>query len=438
MFPLKSKLICLILLFNIDIINSTTYYVASNGNDQNSGTSTIQPWKTLAKVQSSTFLAKDIVSFRCGDTFTLSANWSSPRDNINFNSYGTGNRPIIDVNTYVIEIGFTNADHPKSYITFTNMKFTNSGHGTSKSSTFWMENPDHVTLESCNIDGGGGGIYAGGSAGAGGLTIRNSTLSNNATTHAIYINGVDNVLMEYDTLIGNCKSGIRIAFGNDNHGTDNLTVRYCVLKNNGAYAVIDDGAKNSNFYYNLFETNTSGGYACIYIYQGLSSMTGALPPHDNNYYNNTCIAQSRNDFMQIGDNDPNPYIDCTNMVFINNIFYHTGMSRGAYGISFFGSSLPQVPTTWIFNNNLYYGFGKSSWSLNGKISWATWHEIWGFDNNTLNNSNPLFKSSSDYSLQSTSPAINNGTNVGLIQDILGNAVPSNSPDIGAYQHRKTQ
>ena len=48
---------------------------------------------------------------------------------------------------------------------------------------------------------------------------------------------------------------------------------------------------------------------------------------------------------------------------------------------------------------------------------------------------PEFTSSTDFSLQATSPCIDAGTNVGLSSDYLGNFVPINLiADIGAYEH----
>ena len=55
---------------------------------------------------------------------------------------------------------------------------------------------------------------------------------------------------------------------------------------------------------------------------------------------------------------------------------------------------------------------------------------------TQNNieSNPLFVSSTDFHLQSGSPAINKGINVGLTSDYEGNTVPYGSaPDIGVFE-----
>ena len=93
--------------------------------------------------------------------------------------------------------------------------------------------------------------------------------------------------------------------------------------------------------------------------------------------------------------------------------------------------------TFTFTNNLWYSTNSNhTWVINGNSTstFSTW-QGWGYDINGFY-SNPLFNNSagSDYSLQSGSPAINAGTNVGLTTDIKGSPIPSSSPDIGAYQH----
>ena len=75
----------------------TTYYVSSSlGNDSNSGTSVLTPWKTLNKVNNSTFQPGDSILFNRGDVWTESLVPQSSGTNgspINFDAYGTGAPP---------------------------------------------------------------------------------------------------------------------------------------------------------------------------------------------------------------------------------------------------------------------------------------------------------------------------------------------------------
>ncbi|MGM9478893.1 right-handed parallel beta-helix repeat-containing protein [Pedobacter sp. GSP4] len=77
----------------------TNYYVDPNGDDNNNGTSTSSPWKTLAKVNGQTFAEGDHLYFKSGGiwngTLTLlgSGTAASP---IVIDKYDTGNKPVIN------------------------------------------------------------------------------------------------------------------------------------------------------------------------------------------------------------------------------------------------------------------------------------------------------------------------------------------------------
>jgi hypothetical protein len=78
-----------------------TYYVANSGNDNNSGTSMDDPWKTINKVNvmMPQLNPGDAILFNKGDEFreellvTTSGNTAQP---ITFGSYGNGEKPIIN------------------------------------------------------------------------------------------------------------------------------------------------------------------------------------------------------------------------------------------------------------------------------------------------------------------------------------------------------
>jgi parallel beta-helix repeat protein len=73
------------------------YYVASTGNDSNVGSFDF-PWKTVAKVNATTFAAGKKVAFRCGDTWgetLIPKNSGTSGNPVLFTSYGTGNKPVL-------------------------------------------------------------------------------------------------------------------------------------------------------------------------------------------------------------------------------------------------------------------------------------------------------------------------------------------------------
>ena len=79
--------------------SARTFYVdALNGNDSNSGTEKTQPWKSIAKVNASTFSPGDSICFKKGGTWTGQLELKdsgSKKSPITVTSYGVGPKPII-------------------------------------------------------------------------------------------------------------------------------------------------------------------------------------------------------------------------------------------------------------------------------------------------------------------------------------------------------
>ncbi|MEI6753721.1 MAG: right-handed parallel beta-helix repeat-containing protein [Paludibacter sp.] len=112
----------ILLIINSVILSATNYYVSSSGasaNDTNTGKSTSLPWKTISKVNSmmSSFVSKDTVFFKCGDTFTDQLNITKSGTStspIVFASYGTGSKPLL--NTAVTLTGWTVTSNPNIWV----------------------------------------------------------------------------------------------------------------------------------------------------------------------------------------------------------------------------------------------------------------------------------------------------------------------------------
>lgn len=83
----------------------TTYYVSPSGNDSNNGTSPSTAWRTVGKVNSTTFNGGDSVLFQGGQTFTGSLTFtaanvkSTPSAKFTVGAYGTGKPTIISTST---------------------------------------------------------------------------------------------------------------------------------------------------------------------------------------------------------------------------------------------------------------------------------------------------------------------------------------------------
>jgi uncharacterized repeat protein (TIGR02059 family) len=108
---LKNVLIIIFLVFNT-IASATDYYISSSGKDTNNGLSSSAPWKTIAKVNASSFSPGDTIFFNKGDTWreplTVSSSGSESAY-ITFASYGAGSAPKIlgseEVTSWIYDTG---------------------------------------------------------------------------------------------------------------------------------------------------------------------------------------------------------------------------------------------------------------------------------------------------------------------------------------------
>ncbi|GAB3805623.1 hypothetical protein GCM10028819_39220 [Spirosoma humi] len=91
--------VCLLLSSNLSpSLGQTTYYVASSGNDSNTGRSSATPFQTISKINSLTLQPGDQVLFRRNDTFqgSLQLRQSGTANSpIVVDAYGSGNKPVL-------------------------------------------------------------------------------------------------------------------------------------------------------------------------------------------------------------------------------------------------------------------------------------------------------------------------------------------------------
>lgn len=84
-----------------------TFYVANSGSDANNGTAPTSPWQTIAKVNSTTLHAGDVVLFNRGDIWREQLTNSAA--SVTYSAYGTGNKPSIrGSNTFNVAGNWTN------------------------------------------------------------------------------------------------------------------------------------------------------------------------------------------------------------------------------------------------------------------------------------------------------------------------------------------
>lgn len=126
--------------------SGVVYYVdAVNGNDSNSGTSQSSPWKTLGKVNSTTFLPGDSILIRAGSTFTgtLAPKGSGSNGSpIVVDMYDQGAKPVIAGNGAEAAVSLFNQE----YFEIKNLEITNSVYTTNKNKGVFIRGNDYGTL----------------------------------------------------------------------------------------------------------------------------------------------------------------------------------------------------------------------------------------------------------------------------------------------------
>jgi hypothetical protein len=133
--------------------DGTTYYVSLAGNDANSGTATTKPWKTIAKVNATTFGPGDKILFQGGYQFPGSISFAEGEGGtaaqpITISSYGTGQATIAAGDQ--VGLSVYNAG---GYVV-SNLRFVGSGSGRNKARGigFYTDLDGDVKLEYLRID----------------------------------------------------------------------------------------------------------------------------------------------------------------------------------------------------------------------------------------------------------------------------------------------
>ena len=261
----------------------------------------------------------------------------------------------------------------------------------STTSNIGTENCQYVTIKNCHTNMGG----------ASGIQIE---------THS-YDAIVEDNLCENNSRAFEYETGIWI------YDSENAIVRRNYVKNNQT-GLRFRNATNFTANNNIVENNN---------YKPSSSpnthnTSGAdFSQSSGTFYNNTLIGN-----CAAGSSLSSIYVYPTgisNVTIKNNIIVNDGSSQD---MAFEQSA--------ISDYNLVYNANRAVNILIGGMgySWTTYKTVRGQDTHSIN-TNPLFVSSTDYKLQSTSSAINAGVNVGLTSDYLKNALVG-PPDIGANEY----
>jgi hypothetical protein len=529
---------------------AATYYVdATNGNDSNPGISESAPWKTIAKVNASSFQPGDNILLKRGDVWreqliVPSSGYSG--DPITFSVYGSGEKPII--NGAKVITGWT--------VHAGNIYRVSSSGGWKYTNSIWEDNtvltqvstlPDLTSAGKYFVDSGNSLIYLWSTDNADPDThtieagdrvscisviskdyikIHNLTLEKGrGITHSILTGDNVTYLIASNLTIkrsANQAYGIKFADGNNNTFEDlelfdisntgiyihqnetNAIIRRCLIHDVGNTSLAGDrggitigaivgNADNAlieyNELYNIGSTSSPTNQPIV-----IDSSDGAIVRYNklhDNIKGGICVS---------GEGDAGDHIDGVevyyNLIYDNNL---EDVSQSGYGAGitlfnvdggrvynnviwnyfcsnwltpgiFIGGTSGQTLDDTIVKNNIIGPFLGSTYrrhiifrdtatftnftsdynlfydsdglilldSGNTYNSLSTYKTATGFDNNSIE-SDPLFTNASNnnFTYQSTSPAIDGGTDVGLSYDYRGTPVPQyGEVDVGVFEYYK--
>ena len=452
---MKLLLFLVVVLCLVGSASATDYFVKNGGSDSADGLSDTNAWETLAKVNGFSFSTGDDVYFKCGDEWALqvlNVDWGgTPENKVVIGAYygdGTigvsGNRPII---SGTLRVGDSDAlaGYPSNiYVslltieedntTLQDMKVFESGGravqiGTGNSDII----VDNCIVESAHMS----GIMT---IDVDTIEIVNCTLTNFSRRALNYSangnwpggiqihSGTENLLFHNNTLYQNHGEG----FITYNHGNDIIIEDNILYENNKANIVITGAiAPDTSTSYNItIRRNLIYGTTDTFYWRNGDSPSAAIYLNDASYmsvYNisayNNLIANCSTGF-HFASGQP---IDCLREIYIyNNIVVGCDYCYASYGDNrCFENS--------IIKNNICSDWVTSATIIDNPEPGLDWdYNLWEEDPgnsevssaNDINATPQLSKSTgwqaltagsldgSEFVLNSTSPAIDNGTDLG--------------------------
>lgn len=443
----KNFLIFLIILLAITIpitSSAAEYFVATNGNDSDSGTQD-SPWRTIQKA-ADTVSAGDTVYIRSGTysegTIYIKSSGKDDNTRITFTNFGNEN--------VIIEATFSLGNY--DWLTFRGLTIQNCNNGFYEAQSRGMAGSDYITVENCIIQNTTSyGIYI---ARGKYVTVRNciikntgnscintygsnwliqdNDISNPAVEDGIHFSGGGhtisrNYVHDINAPAPSHTDGIQVSCGHDS------IVEYNIIENSRSSAIMQDCVDDS-------QPDRCDGmiyrYNLIYVTQEFSQYTNAgirmMLYHSvgMKIYNNIFAFNGTPNVQAIRVQDKTPSHPSTVEVYNNTFYYMTGINgyTGASSLS--------------IDNNIYYGNSDQ----NPKTQNDTGANSVRADPNFEFNNNTMRPGPSFGAIlaakwlkpKSGSPAINAGRNIAEKSgwrgvDIANNSVPIGTWDIGAYE-----
>lgn len=390
---------------------ATTYYVdATGGDDSNNGLTAGTAWKTLAKVEATTFQSGDVIGLKRGETwFEMLTLATGKHDGIILDAYGSGALPIIDAGPSGTHRWAIHVDTATNTTT-RHLQLQNAGGLPAPHDTgaLWEAVTGTNTIEDCILHRHYSDACA--ASGASGTIIVTRCNLSDAFDDGFTLHGNATGTMSGCTISG-CGQGI-----NHSGTAITMTVNDCIFQNN----VVDvDGLDVSVSTFNrcTFNGNSSGVWS-FYKASEASAVTF-----------NYCLFNAS---LASGVAAASMTIAGPNTRFNNCDFYGKGN----------GSIVVNADCSMLATNCIFDNWWRAAYLNPGGrfvADYCIFHAIAvktvSTNTHEVSTSDPLFvaPTSGNFSLQAGSPAMAAGISLGLTPDITGRAV-GNPPEVGAYQY----
>lgn len=465
------KRLIIILLFCSQAVFATNYYVKNGGSDAADGLTDETAWATITKVKTMSFSPGDSIRFKCGSVWreytNLTVRSGSSGNPITYTSYGEGDKPLF--------LGSKQENETTDWI----------GHDVN----IWRNNDTRfATLEVCNIvfndeESAGWRVFSIAELNAQGKWYYDMTSKllylYSTENPATYYSDIECVLKLEMLYVGNnvhvTLDGLAVKYSG-RHGiavrnwANNITIRNCdVTWIGGAissgtvrlgnaiefYGNCSNILVEQNFIENVYDAGISPQYFSktftitnfIVRYNIISKcdlssieFVWAVPSGSINgmyFDNNTCVDAGRGwAFTQrtgmTSSAGTNIRAADGSTVSYSNVYFRNNIFKNSIRPSLYCQQSWTV-TEINYDYNLYNCDAIARIGYTGTIytDLADWQTFSGEDPNSLS-ADPLLNA--DYTLQSESPAIDAGADLGYTYDYLGQEVPNGLlPDIGAIE-----
>ena len=391
------------------------YYVDSlGGSDANPGTSVRRPWKSLARVHATDFPPGSVIQFKRGSSWNEELFIDTPGVNgkpVTFTAYGSGTPPI----------------------------FSNSGHGLTWATAIFIQ-ADWVIVEDLLVrDVHDVGIYI--ANGSDHNIVRDNEVTD--VGQGIAVHGQYNLITRntiHDLrMVKNTPGGVDdygatglVLNSSNNEVSYNRMIR-CIA---ASYDFgVDGGAVEwyGNASNNYVHHNWASGNAG-FLEVGVGSVQGARVAY------NVSIDNRRFSLINLTGNFASAV---TNFRIENNTLVEQAKDERGWVV--FGFEGNPIANTFLARNNVIYA--ENLQAISNKATFSHDHNLYFLNNVTALGFNlgtgeqiadPQFVNlvNQDFHLNSASPAVDAGTDLGYIFDFDNRPVPVNIlPDLGAYEYR---